>query len=183
MKNINITYFVHGTTTDNEKDLATGWEQGNLSKKGINQCTDLNKLIKYDDFDIVFCSDLKRATQSAKLIFGNKYNIVKDIRLRECNYGDLTGQPSNTFKDKLYNFVETPFPNGESYNDVEKRIADFLNYIKTNFPNKNIAIVAHQAPQLALDVLIKGKNWKQAIDEDWRKTKTWQPGWKYNIKF
>jgi hypothetical protein len=33
-----------------------------------------------------------------------------------------------------------------------------------------------------LDVLIKGKTWKQAIDEDWRKRKAWQPGWEYILK-
>ena len=33
---VNITYFVHGTTTDNEKGLATGWEQGELSALGVD---------------------------------------------------------------------------------------------------------------------------------------------------
>jgi hypothetical protein len=45
-----------------------------------------------------------------------------------------------------------------------------------------VAVVAHQAPQLALDVIIRGKNWQQAIDEDWRKKKAWQPGWGYELK-
>lgn len=31
---IKITYFVHGTTIDNEKDLATGWLLGKLSQLG-----------------------------------------------------------------------------------------------------------------------------------------------------
>lgn len=31
---IKITYFVHGTTTDNEKHIVTGWAQGKLSKLG-----------------------------------------------------------------------------------------------------------------------------------------------------
>jgi len=42
-----------------------------------------------------------------------------------------------------------------------------------------VAIVAHKAPQLALDVLLKNKTWQQAFAEDWRKTKSWQPGWDY----
>ena len=45
-----------------------------------------------------------------------------------------------------------------------------------------MAIVAHKAPQLALDVLLKGKTWKEAFAEDWRKTKSWKPGWEYEIK-
>ncbi len=65
---------------------------------------------------------------------------------------------------------------------MEKRIADFLWFLKKNYDGKHIAIVAHQAPQLALEVLLKGKTWKQAIDEDWRKKKAWRPGWEYIIK-
>ena len=59
--------------------------------------------------------------------------------------------------------------------DVEKRIADFIHSLTMNFQDKHVALVAHKAPQLALDVLLKNKSWEQAIDEDWRKEKKWQP--------
>lgn len=78
---IKITYFVHGTTTDNEKKISSGWADVGLSELGIKQ-----------------------------------------------------------------------------------------------------SIVGHKAPQLALDVLITSKSWKQALAEDWHKTKSWQPGWKYGLK-
>lgn len=177
---IRITYFVHGTTTDNEKGLATGWEQGRLSDLGIEQSRKLPTLLKQDDFDIVFCSDLKRAIDSAHLAFGDKYKIVTDKRLREANYGDFT--LGKEFKDGLKKYIDTPFPNGESYKDVEKRIREFVDFLKESYQGKHIAIVAHQAPQLALDVILGGKTWEQAIDEDWRKKKAWQPGWTYLIK-
>jgi len=74
------------------------------------------------------------------------------------------------------------FPNGESYEDVKERIADFLKFLKENYDGKNVAIVAHKAPQLALDVLIKGKTWEQTFAEDWRKTHAWKPGWEYTLK-
>ena len=38
-----ITYFVHATTKDNEKNISTGWAQGELSKLGILQAKELNK--------------------------------------------------------------------------------------------------------------------------------------------
>ena len=57
---VRITYFVHGTTTDNEQDLATGWLQGELSERGIKQAKELGKLVSNQQFHIVFCSDLKR---------------------------------------------------------------------------------------------------------------------------
>ncbi len=177
-----ITYFVHGTTTDNELDLATGWEHGELSELGIRQSKELGELFENGHFDVVFCSDLKRAIDSAQLAFGGKAKILQDSRLREANYGDLTQKPSEKFKSHLARYVNKPFPNGESYSDVEKRMADFLDFLKEFYKEKIIGIVAHQGPQLALEVITKGKTWEQAIAEDWRHTKAWEPGWKYPIK-
>ncbi|MDD5146402.1 MAG: histidine phosphatase family protein [Candidatus Pacebacteria bacterium] len=177
---VKITYFVHGTTKDNEQDLATGWLGGTLSELGLKQARDLGVIVADQQFDDVFCSDLKRAIDSAQLGFGDKYEIIQDQRLRECNYGDFNGQPEE-FKDKMTDFIDRPFANGESYRDVEKRMADFLDFLKKNYDGKHVAIVAHQAPQLALDVLLKRKTWEEAINEDWRKKKAWQPGWVYNL--
>lgn len=177
-----ITYFVHGTTTDNEKDLATGWLPGELSQKGIGQAKELGNLVKDKHFDIVFCSDLKRAVDSAELGFGDKYEIVPDVRLRECNYGDNNGKLGEFKDNHMAEYINVPFPNGESYRDVEKRIKDFLNTLSQDYSGKHIAIVAHQGPQLALDVLLKGKTWEEAIKEDWRNTHSWKPGWEYELK-
>ena len=78
--------------------------------------------------------------------------------------------------------ITNRFPEGESYEDVKTRIADFLEFLKKNYDGKNVAIVAHKAPQLSLDVLLKDKTWKQALAEDWRKTKAWKPGWEYILE-
>lgn len=179
---VQIKYFVHGTTTDNLKKLATGWLPGELSEKGIAQAKALAEVIKDEHFDVVICSDLNRAIQSAHIDFAERnIQIIQDARLRECNYGDLNGKDS-----KLVNYNEhitKPFPNGESMLDVEKRIADFLKDLKKNYEGKKVAIVAHRAPQLAIEVLTMGKSWQRALEEDWRNTKNWQPGWIYEINF
>ena len=176
-----ITYFVHGTTTDNEEGLATGWNNGELSDLGVSQATELSKLVRNKYFDAVFCSDLKRAVDSANLAFADKYEIIQDERLRECNYGDNNGKPEE-FKNDMTQFIDKRFPEGEKYKDVEKRISKFLEYLRKNHQNEHIAIVAHQAPQLALDVLLGGKTWPEAITQDWRSTKSWQPGWEYVLE-
>ena len=178
---IKITYFVHGTTNDNEQNKKTGWAPGELSQKGIHQSINLGKIIDSKKFDIIFTSDLQRAIDSTMLAFGGYPEI--DKRLRECDYGSLTG--SLEYWDPT-RYINNPHPkgtkyNGESYKDVENRMADFLEFLKENYQGKHIAIVAHQGPQLAQDVLLKNKTWKQAFDEDWRKTGNWQPGWEYKV--
>ncbi|OGI63741.1 hypothetical protein A2914_01020 [Candidatus Nomurabacteria bacterium RIFCSPLOWO2_01_FULL_41_21] len=179
---IQITYFVHGTTTDNEEHISTGGLPGELSELGIKQSKELGDLVADKNFDVVFCSDLKRAVDSAHLAFGDKYEIISDKRLRECDYGKLNGASSLVVEpmqeeECIYN----KFPGGESYEDVKARMADFLKFLKENYDGKHVAIVAHKAPQLSLDVLLKGKTWEQALAEDWRKTKSWQPGWEYQL--
>ncbi|MBI4087108.1 histidine phosphatase family protein [Candidatus Kaiserbacteria bacterium] len=132
---------------------------------------------------MVFCSDLRRAVGSAQLAWGDKYPIIPDERLRECNYGDLNGASSDIVEPmQEEECIAKPFPNGESYGDVKARIADFLEFLKTNYDGKHVAIVGHKAPQLSLDVLLKSKTWTQALAEDWRKTKVWKPGWDYLLE-
>lgn len=178
---IKITYFVHGTTIDNEQNISSGWKDVELSELGIKQSKELPSKIKNKKFDVVFCSDLKRAVKSAEISFKD-LKIKQDKRLRECNYGDFNGKPSNIVEQMQEKCINKNFPNGERYEDVKKRIEDFLNYLKKNYQDKNIAIVSHKAPQLALEVILKNKTWEQAFAEDWRKTKSWKPGWNYTIK-
>jgi broad specificity phosphatase PhoE len=177
---VEITYFTHGTTTDNESHIATGWLPGQLSFTGKEQARRLAKQTADKKFDVVFCSDLQRAIDTADLAFGDKYEIIHDERLREANYGDWNGQ-AHSFKNRMDDFVDKPFPGGESYKDVEKRLRSFCNLLKQNYDGKHIAIVAHQAPQLALDVILRGRTWPEAIAQDWRRVGNWQPGWSYTI--
>lgn len=174
---VRITYFVHGTTTDNEAGRATGWLPGELSEKGRQQAAELGRQVSNRTFDVVFCSDLVRAVESAQLGFGNKYPILQDARLRECNYGVFNGQIESNFLKE--NYIDLRFPQGESYLDVEARLRNFATMLQNEYEGKHVAIVAHQAPQLALEVILNGKTWQRAFTEDWRKTKSWQPGWEY----
>lgn len=176
-----ITYFVHSITEDNEKGLATGWMQGKLSAEGIKRASGLRPDLSNRNFDAVFCSDLERAMQSTELFFDNKFPAFIDWRLRECNYGENDGMPAAEFKkDREQEYVTTPYPSGESYKDVEIRLKSFLQDLE-RFDFSHVAIVAHQAPQLALNVLLNGQTWEEAIANDWRKTKAWQPGWEYSF--
>lgn len=178
---VTVTYFVHGTTTDNEQKLASGWLPGELSSAGREQIKKLGEQVAGTKFDAVFCSDLQRAIDSAELAFGGKYKIIQDDRLRECDYGEINGKSKDTKDEMMEDCVDDPFPGGESYRDVEARLESFCDFLKENYDGKHVAIVAHEAPQLALEVLLKDKSWDQALAENWRHTGQWQPGWEYTI--
>ena len=65
---------------------------------------------------------------------------------------------------------------------VMERIGLAEGIFTLKYDGKKIAIVAHRAPQLALEVITKNISWEEALENDWRKTKSWQPGWEYIIK-
>ena len=65
---VRITYFVHGTTTDNELGLSSGWNDVDLSVRGVEQSKELPNLLSDKSFDVVFCSDLKRAVPIERVI-------------------------------------------------------------------------------------------------------------------
>lgn len=175
---VKITYMVHGTTQDNIDHLASGHNDIELSQRGIREAKELG-LKRKDEFDVVISSDLKRAVDTAKLAFSEKFFFIEDKRIRECDYGDLTQKTKNW---SITEYIDKKYPNGESYLDVQKRIASFLDFLKENYDGKHVAIVGHQGPQLALDVIINKMSWNDAIANDWRNTKNWQPGWEYVLE-
>lgn len=174
-----VIYFVHGTTFDNINGKCSGWKQVELTDLGKERAIKLGEIRKNTHFDIIFTSDLIRAIDSANLAFPN-IKHVQDARLRECNYGDLDGKDKSLVIYEEH--VEEPFPNGESLKDVERRVHDFIQFLKKNYQGKTIGIVAHRAPQLAFEVLTKNISWEETNKNDWRKKKAWQPGWEYIIK-
>ena len=175
-----IMYFVHGTTTDNASRLCSGWKDVMLNDLGKEQALNLGNVSRDrgDKFDFIITSDLKRAIESSNIAFPDIEKIT-DSRLRECNYGDLDGEHKSLVIYEEH--IDMEFPNGESLKDVEKRMREFISWLKDNYKDKKVAIVAHRSPQLALEVISKGITWEEANRNDWRKTGDWQPGWKYEI--
>ena len=177
-----ITFFAHATTYDNEAAIATGQADAKISPLGKTQIDNLKNLVKDKNFDIVYCSDLSRAVETAEGAFGGRIEIQIDERLRELDLGDFTRKTDEYVDSKTVTeaHIRDPFPNGESLKDVETRMSSFISHI-THSGYNDIAIVAHRFNNLSLDVILKGKTWEEALAEDWRKTKSWQPGWEYII--
>jgi broad specificity phosphatase PhoE len=181
---VNITFFAHSTSVDDERKVASGWNDPQLSELGKKQALSLNAVVKHRDYEVVYCSDLKRAAQTADIAFDIVAPVVTDKRLRECNYGDLNGKDMMRVSPFLLSRIERPYPNGESYRDVEKRVKAFLEDIARKHAGQSIAVISHQGPQLALEVLLKNANWERSIRDDWRSKSPaqWKAGWEYILK-
>src|SRR5215831_9723479 len=90
-----IVFETHSTSEDNERGIATGWLPGRLSERGRIQARELGTRRQRDGLAAVFCSDLRRATETVAIAFaGSETPVFLDWRLRECNYGDQNGGPT-----------------------------------------------------------------------------------------
>lgn len=174
---VTIIFESHSTTFDNEQHLSSGWNDIALSPLGKEQAKDLGARRGQEDFDAIFCSDLQRAFKTAEIAFGNTFPIIKDQRLRECDYGELTQHPSSEVDPEKLNRIKNPFPNGESYEQTSERMKSFLQDLLQKYDGKRVMVIGHRATQYGLEHWIKGIPLEQVISALWR----WQPGWVYQL--
>lgn len=140
-------YFIrHGQTEANVKGILTGRLETNLTQKGIADAIELGKNLDIT-FDYYYCSPLKRTQQTLKAIKGDVSFIV-DERLTEVYSGDWQGKLKSELPQENFCLYKkgllTP-PNGESLEDVDKRILSFLNDIFSKYNNEKILVVTHNA--------------------------------------
>lgn len=174
---ITIIFESHGTSFDNEACLSSGHFDVELSPLGVQQAKELGERYKDQSFDVIFCSDLQRSYKTAEMAFGNKFPIIKDKRLRECDYGDLTRHPSSEVDPLKVKYITDPFPNGESYKQTVKRMKEFLDELKQKYHGrgKNVLIIGHRATQYGLEYWINRVDLKILVTTPFK----WQPGWTY----
>ena len=161
-----IWFVRHAQSEYNKKHLFTGWHDPNLTEKGIEAALNLREELSQIDFNYVFCSPLKRASQTVQSIT-DKDKVIYDDRLKERSYGDWAGLNKTEIKEKVGEDLflsarrgwSTKPPNGESLEDVSKRVKGFLDALPVV---GNILVVSHGNTIRAISVLL-GINKKEDI--------------------
>jgi len=172
-----IYFAAHSTTTDNEVRLSSGWKDVGLSELGVQQSKEMGERFRDIKIDLICCSDLKRAVDTVKIAFGNKHSVIIDKRLRELNYGDFNGKPSEVVEPMKMERIKEPFPNGESYEQTMTRAQGFYKELKEKYPDKTVLVVGHRATQYGLDTLVGGKTIEECLNAPF----VWQPYWEYEF--
>lgn len=175
---VSLVYETHAPTLDNEAGIATGHLPGRLSPNGLVKAAELGERRRAERLDLVYCSDLRRAVQTARTAFGGRgVEIREDPRLREINYGELNGMTVARLEAERAHRVDVPFPGGESYRQVVDRTADLLAELAADLDGQRILLVAHSANRHALAVLLAGADLAERVAAPF----TWQPGWEYTL--
>jgi alpha-ribazole phosphatase/probable phosphoglycerate mutase len=168
---VEIIFEYHSTSTDNEAEVASGWRDPPLSEKGRVQAKELGQRRHGEKIEAVFCSDLRRAAETAAIAFGGSAPIHTDRRLREYDYGAMTGSPPELIQSERPQRVETPFPEGESLADVARRVRTLLDDLARDWDGKRIVVIGHGATRLSLDHLLGGLSLEEAASQK----STWEP--------
>jgi broad specificity phosphatase PhoE len=173
---VRLVFETHSTSFDNLEGLASGHYDVDLSPRGEQEAEALGARRAADRFDVIYVSDLRRSWRTAEIAFGRTgIPIVRDARLRECDYGSLTRSPSQEVAARRARAVLEPFPGGESYTQSTARVAEWLNEVTQQW--SQLLVIGHRATHFAFDHLILGIPLAQAVGGDF----VWQPGWTYDI--
>lgn len=142
----------HAATISNAHHCINGQRDERLSTVGREQLTGIVESLKGRRIDAIFCSPLKRATETAlPVAVDHQTEIVIDRRLIEISAGSLTGKPyevtielfgkkSTELLDE-YNYDFTVY-GGESAQQVRERVQAFLEELKHQ-PFKSVLVVTH----------------------------------------
>ena len=173
-----LVFETHATSVDNEAGLASGHFDVDLSAAGERQAADMGRRYASNLPSLVVTSDSRRAWRTAEIAFGDRVRCVRDARLRECDYGDLTRAPVADIDARRRDAITVPFPGGESYTQVTTRVAEWLDELKTAPIDGWVLVIGHRATHYALDELLLGIPVSVSIDTPF----TWQPGWSYIVR-
>lgn len=172
-----LFFETHATSLDNEAGRASGWHDVDLSPAGERQARELGERYRDLTFDAVYTSDALRARRTAEVAFGSRVDVTADQRLRECDYGTMTGQPATAIDAERLGRIDLRFPEGESYADVVSRVRAWLDEARARHPEGTVLAIGHRATWYALEHLLKGRPLAEVIGAPWR----WQPGWRYGV--
>lgn len=144
----------HGETTDNRDKIFSGIRDVDLAESGIEEAKKIGEELKDEKITKAYQSNQLRSKHTLDLVLNGYHpgvQILTDDRIRERDYGDLTGkskvevEKENPEQYKLWHrSYDVPPLNGESIKDVEVRVMDFLNELIPSLkPDDVVLISAH----------------------------------------
>ena len=159
----------HGETEWNRRNKVIGQCDPPLSPQGRIAVKKLAKnLSTKAPFDIVYSSQLKRARESASIIayqLGYNKKIRASKALQEIDYGILLGMQKEIAKQmfpQYHNDAEFVHPQGESFNDLYKRVVSFAKKMPRS--KKKVLIVTYAGCMRALYSYFKKQAFQKNIN-------------------
>src|SRR3989344_6760594 len=144
--------FRHAQTTDNKEGTFSGKRDPDLTPEGIEEAKKIRDQLKNKKVTKAYTSPLIRSKHTLEIVLepheGTEL-VVADPRIRERDYGDLTGK-SKKKTAQLYpkeypawhRGYDTPPPGGESLKQVEERVLEFLKEVLANVWQNDVIFIS-----------------------------------------
>jgi broad specificity phosphatase PhoE len=162
-----LTLVRHEEVQEEYKNKYNGHNDISLSKRGKEQAKKLCKKLNNLEFDAVFCSDLRRAKETASEL---KHKIIYTNHLREKSWGRHEGLSFDDIikQDKIEykNFLQwINALDGEDYQLYRLRLKEFfLNYLPS-LKKQNILIITHAGVIRVLQTLLHDKTLEEVFSK------------------
>lgn len=154
---MNTFYIVrHGETENNRAKRLSGWIDTPLTDRGLEPTQKVIAKLKNVPIDAIYSSDVGRSFITAYEItrgLGFTGEIRRLSGLREVNYGDA----ANMFSSEAYKLYprldrDTHYipPNGESLDQMQKRVFQTIDELNRKHQNASIVLVCHSGVMAAL---------------------------------
>ncbi|MEY2765219.1 MAG: hypothetical protein RL552_124 [Actinomycetota bacterium] len=148
----------HGTTPTTGKILPGRARGLHLAESGKEQARRAaERIAELGAIAAIYSSPLERARETAAPIAGALRKPVRIERgLLECDFGDWTGQSLRRLmkKPEWTTVQRAPsmfrFPDGESFVEMQTRMADAVDRIRRRHAGKTVVCVSHADPIKAL---------------------------------
>jgi 2,3-bisphosphoglycerate-dependent phosphoglycerate mutase len=172
---VEVVYETHSITVDNETGHATGWLDGELSERGRQAAAKLGERRRNDGLAAVYTSDLGRAVETAEIAFGGTaIPVIREPRLRECNYGALNGRPRDEVHAKG---IDERYPDGETWREAVARVTGFLRELASDRDSERVLVIAHMSTWYAVESLVKNL----PLEAVFGTRMEWREGWEYRL--
>ncbi len=151
MRSYKLYLIRHGLTNANKKGVYLGATDISLSEEGKQNILSLTQQYEYPKVQKVYSSPLKRAVETAELIYPN--NFIENIdSLREYSFGIFENRSidelsaDSEYKSWMDGDMKQPPKGGETKEQFAKRVLDGFNYLMNDMMKNGIfeaALVGH----------------------------------------
>ena len=158
----------HGQTNWNVQKKVMGRFDEPLNERGREQASQTKELLANINFDLIICSPLLRAKETAQIINSKRnIKIIFDDRIIERDFGELEGLETKDFDfDGFWNYYKNnTYDRAENIQDFFSRIYEFLDDICAKYADKNILIVAHGGVSIPFNCYFKNNIPKGSLVE------------------
>jgi alpha-ribazole phosphatase len=142
----------HGEPTPETRGRCYGHLDVELSSVGREQMQAVARKLSGEPIRAIYCSPRQRAVESAAILAEPLHSpITIEERFRELDFGDFEGklydeiaqEYPEAYRQWMEHPTETQFPNGESFAQMQARVANAAHELYARHRGEAFAIVSH----------------------------------------